>query len=203
MKKTECVLFYTIMLASGSRGLVACGVVAVRVTRCPIFMVPANSRTPRKRNPRGRPRKFHEPSRPITVTLPERTLEILSELGSDRGRAIVAVADSFAERRHLPRPRVEVVQVAGGISVILIGPCPALSEIDALRAIEVSPGRYLLTTAPGTPISALEVELTDLVESGDTSPHDKALLDELTQVLRRQRRRKGIRKAEILFVEEG
>lgn len=163
-------------------------------------MPAVTSRIPRKPNPRGRPRKFHEPSRPVTVTLPDRTLEILSELGPDRGRAIVAVADSFAERRQLPRPRVELVSVSPELSVILIGPCPPLSEIESLRTIEVSPGRFLLTVSPGTPISALEVELADLVEHPSLSPADEALLQELMQVLRSQRRRKNITKAEILFV---
>ena len=41
---------------------------------------------------RGRPRKFTRPSRTITLTLPEDTLEALAGLDPDVGRAIVRLA---------------------------------------------------------------------------------------------------------------
>src|SRR4029079_11482540 len=39
----------------------------------------------------GRPRKFAQPSRPVTVTLPEDTLTRLGTIDADLGRAIVAL----------------------------------------------------------------------------------------------------------------
>jgi len=53
---------------------------------------------------RGRPRKFQEASRPVTVTLPQRTLELLSTFDEDRGRAIVKVTDAVAPRRSGAHP---------------------------------------------------------------------------------------------------
>jgi len=46
-----------------------------------------------KENKGGRPRKFAEPSRPITITLPEKTLRSLERIDTDRGRAIVKVTE--------------------------------------------------------------------------------------------------------------
>ena len=44
---------------------------------------------PDKKNGGGRPPKFDEPSRPITLTLPESTLEGLRQIDADRGQAVV------------------------------------------------------------------------------------------------------------------
>ena len=42
----------------------------------------------------GRPPKFDEPRRPVTVTLPKRTLSALAALDADRARAIVKLVDA-------------------------------------------------------------------------------------------------------------
>lgn len=161
------------------------------------------NRPARRRNPRGRPPKFQEPSRPVTVTLPERTIQALSRLGDDRARSIVLVTDAFATEQGLPRPAVEIVRVGPGLAVILAGRCAALSAIEGLRPIEISPGRFLLTITPGTPAETLEVELADLASESEASPDERAVLEDLVAVLRSQRRRRGLSKAEILFVEPG
>lgn len=161
----------------------------------------SSNRPARRRNPRGRPPKFQEPSRPVTVTLPERTIETLSRLGEDRARSIVLVADAFAAEQGLPRPAVEIVTVGAGLAVILTGRCRLLDSIAGLRPIEITPGRFLLTVTPGTPAETLEVELADLVSESDATPDERAVLTGLVEVLRSQRRRRSLWKAEILFVE--
>lgn len=155
----------------------------------------------RRRNPRGRPPKFQEPSRPVTVTLPDRTIETLSRLGDDRARSIVLVTDAFAAEQGLPRPAVEIVTVGVGLAVILTGRCPALTAIEGLTPVEINPGRFLLTVAPGMPAETLEVEIADLASESGTSAEERAVLEGLVAVLRSQRRRRSLSKAEILFVE--
>lgn len=138
----------------------------------------------------------------MTVTLPERTIQALSRLGEDRARSIVVVTDAFAAERGLPRPAVEIVTVGAGLAVILTGRCRALGAIEGLRPIEINPGRFLITIAPGTPAETLEVEIADLAsEEAGASPDERAVLEGLVAVLRNQRRRRGLSKAEILFVE--
>ena len=137
----------------------------------------------------------------MTATLPERTIETLSRLGEDRARSIVLVADAFAAEQGLPRPPVEIVTVGTGLAVILTGRCAALDTVDGLRPIEITPGRFLLTVTPGTPAETLEVELADLASEADVSADERAVLEGLVEVLRSQRRRRGLWKAEILFVE--
>ena len=48
-----------------------------------------------KKNRTGRPAKFAEPSRPVTVTLPERILDLLAAVDSDRAQAIVKTVEAI------------------------------------------------------------------------------------------------------------
>jgi hypothetical protein len=156
----------------------------------------AGTRTP------GRPAKFDEPSRPVTLTLPVRTLEQLGTIQRDRARAVVQATDAFVGGEG-PRPApVEVVPVGSDAAIILVSACPALASIPCLRAIEVSHDRYLLTIVPGTALETLEVQIADLIDDLATTPsEDRLLLVRLREVLRNGRRVGGLRKAEILFVD--
>ena len=53
----------------------------------------------------GRPAKFAEPSRPVTVTLPERILDLLAAVDSDRAQAIVKAVEAISEP-HQESPRL-------------------------------------------------------------------------------------------------
>ena len=117
----------------------------------------------KKRKLIGRPPKFEEARRPITVTLPERTLQQLAAINPDRARAIVkatAVTLGFKSKNRSP---VEVVEVYPGQAMIVVGPSKRLQEIEFLRMVEISPARYLLVISTGTPIEALEVAVQDLI----------------------------------------
>ena len=48
----------------------------------------------------GRPAKFAEPSRPVTVTLPERILDLLAAVDSDRAQAIVKTVEAISAPRQ-------------------------------------------------------------------------------------------------------
>ena len=153
------------------------------------------------RNTGGRPRKFHEASRPVTVTLPERTLHGLSMIDKDRARAIVRVVDAVSKATAPAGPGVEVVEIKKGAGYILVGSDKTLKQIPWLQLVEVTPSRYLLSIPTGTAVESLEVAILDLLEHlpPGEEPERKLLL-RLREVLKHQRIGSTVSRAEILFV---
>jgi len=99
-------------------------------------------------------RSSTKPRRPVTVTLPERTLARLAAVDNDRATAIVKLVDSALPRRTAGA-RFDVVEVAPGAAIILVDRAAPLRKIPWLKLAELSPGRHLLTVVPGTPIESL------------------------------------------------
>lgn len=154
------------------------------------------------RNLGGRPRKFMEASRPITITLPDRILHTLDALGPDRARAIVRAVDQLQPpSRKPPPPAVEVVEVAKGTGIILVGPTARVRKISGVRLLEVVPQRYLLTLLGGFTPSDLEVCLSDILHDEPTlHEQDRELITSLHAHLRQFRRGQKVTRAEMLFV---
>jgi len=155
-----------------------------------------------KRTAGGRPPKFSEPRRPVTVTLPDRTLAQLAAIDEDRARAIVKITDTVAgggRRRFRP---VELVEMAQGKSLIVIGPSQSLKRIPWLKLIEIAPTRYLLTIPSGTAVESLEVALSDLLKGPDMqhNERERIILQELMNLIGHQRRTKRMSKAEVLII---
>lgn len=151
----------------------------------------------------GRPKKFNEASRPVTVTLPERTLRQLHRIDEDRAQAIAKVVDIVAGSVTHPMKPVEVVKVASGKAIIVVGPSKSLRQIAWLHLVEIAPTRYLLSLPTGTPIESLEVAILDLLENLPAKETEEAvLLKELRACLSHQRRRKTMSKGELLFIDE-
>jgi hypothetical protein len=148
----------------------------------------------------GRPPKFMEPRRHVTVTLPERTLATLERVDSDRARAIVKVTDATAADAGR-RITVEVVEVSPGLGIIIVGPSRVLLKIRGLRLVEVAPTRFLLAVPPGTSIDSLEVNISDLLDDITLEDWERPLLSRLRDLIRRIRRQGVVSKAEMLFVD--
>jgi hypothetical protein len=155
-----------------------------------------------KRTAGGRPPKFSEPRRPVTVTLPDRTLSQLAAIDEDRARAIVKITDAIVkgDRRRL-RP-VELVEMAPGKSLIVVGPSQALKRIPFLKLIEIAPAHYLLTIPSGTAVESLEVALQDMLNEPKIQNDEReyAIILELINLIGHQRRTNRMSKAEILIV---
>jgi hypothetical protein len=148
----------------------------------------------------GRPPKFDEPRRPVTLTLPERTLARLAAVDADRATAIVKLVDSLLPASN-GRRLVDVVEVAPGAAVILVAPSRYLRRIPWLRLAELSPGRHLVTILPGTPIDSLEVAIFDLLESLPASEdYERTILHEFRRLISAGRREQNITKYEMLYV---
>jgi len=153
-------------------------------------------------HPGGRPPKFKEPSRPITVTLPDRILENLRGIDADRAKAIVKAVDVVSARLSSPRDPVEMVEMAPGVSLLVVPTNQSLRAIPWLRMIEVAPTRHLLLIEPGTPIEKVEVALSDLIEDAtNATPHEVPMLASLREKLGVMRRGGTLTKAEVLCVE--
>ncbi len=155
------------------------------------------------KHPGGRPRKFSEPSRPITITLPDRTLDQLDRAGSDRARSIVEAVDRMMGPGDEDLTRIQIIGGNPGSGVLLVPPSKSLGTIPWLRMIEVAPGRNLITIVPGVPIEKVEIALLDLIEKARTAfPDELELLEGLRGKIGNFRRGEKIAKSEILVVGE-
>lgn len=154
-----------------------------------------------KKNAGGRPRKFAEPSKPITVTLPDRILSMLNLVDPDRAQAITKATEAYLAPKGRKQPAVEVIDVAPGTSLIVVGPSVKLQSLPWLRMVEIAPARYLITIATGTPIETLEVGLSDLLdELKPDEVTDREILTELIRWIKTLRRGRNVSKAELLLV---
>ena len=151
----------------------------------------------------GRPPKFREPRHPVTMTLPERILDCLAEIDSDRTRAVVKVTEAVIGTGRGKFKPVELVEMAPGKSLIVVGPSKALRKISWLKLIEIARARYLVTVPSGTPIEALEVALRDLFHNPELQKNEreKAVLNELLNLIGHHRRSQHLSKEEILVIE--
>ena len=160
---------------------------------------PAAGQTPRRS---GRPPKFAEPRRPITVTLPERTLAQLESIDTDRALAIARAAEAFVGLCRPVSKNVELIEIAPGKAMIFVGPSPSLRRIPWLQLLETTPGRNLLIIPSGTAVDSLEVEILDLLEKGQAMrAGERSLLEELRSLLGTLRRTQRISKAEIIVFD--
>lgn len=156
---------------------------------------------PTHRSPRGRPPKFLGPRRPVTLTLPERTLQGLASIDPDRARAIVKATDAALNGSPGSRAQVELFEVGPRTSLIVVGYSRYLQRIPWLGLVELAPGRFILTVPSGTPVDSLEIALGDVLEEIPArEAGERATLDELRQVLRRVRRSQTVSKVEILVL---
>ena len=150
----------------------------------------------------GRPPKFKEIRRPITVTLPERILESLERVNPDRALALVKCIEASLGTETGEEKPVELIEVLPGKALIVVNSNRSLSQIEWLRMVEIAPARYLLVLPPGMPIERLEVEMRDLIESPESkNSGERNLLEQLHKILTQHRRQKGISKAELLLVD--
>ena len=155
-----------------------------------------------RKNSGGRPRKFGEPSRPVTLTLPESTLRELQHIDPDRGHAIVKLTKRVLRSEGAAQPLVEIVEMATDTGLVVIGPSRVLRQISFLHLIEVAPARYLLALDPGHDFRALEIAINDVLD--DVPEHEKRereLVVQLLEHIRKLRKTERVSMAEILFVK--
>lgn len=149
----------------------------------------------------GRPAKFAEPSRPVTVTLPERVLRLLATVDSDRAKAIAKLADFSLVMNGNPLKPVATVTIAEGRAIILVNFSEQLKRLPWLRLIEVAPARHLISIRSGTSIETMELAMRDLLEDlSKEKSVEREMLEALVKIIRESRRTKTTWKEEILFI---
>jgi hypothetical protein len=149
----------------------------------------------------GRPPKFPEPSRPITVTLPERILRKLQMIDNDRGAAISKAADHFIPDTESQANLLEIVPINDSNGLIVISYSQILGQLPHVQLIEVSPQRYIISMKPGTSVDSFELALKDIIENEPIkATTELQLLQNLCKILTKIRREQGMQKAEILLV---
>jgi hypothetical protein len=149
----------------------------------------------------GRPLKYGEPSRPITVTLPESVLQGLEQIHHDRGQAIVKLTAAALNSARTSPPQVEIVEMAERTGLLVVGRCEALMRIPFLHLVEVAPDRFLLALDPGNDFRTLEIAVQDMLDDlpNDANP-ERELLMQLLAHIRQMRKSARVSMAEILFV---
>ncbi len=147
----------------------------------------------------GRPPKFQEKSRPVTMTLPLRALETLRSVDPDRSRAVAKLAARAAEEAA-GRPAVEVVEMAPRRGLIVVSNHRALNGVEGLRLVEIAPSRFLITLGKSLSVESLEIRLQDLLDETEAPSEDRAFLADLLALIRRQRRDRTVSKEEILII---
>jgi hypothetical protein len=156
-------------------------------------------KTSDKRTTAGRPPKFNEVRRPVTVTLPRRILDLLAEVDADRARAIARVTEAAVGVDRPEKRQIELVEIGPEQCVVVVSQSEYLRKIPWLKLVEISPARNLIIIPPGTSIEAVEVALLDMIEDKATDPKAVAMLDQLRAIFSRLRREGRITKGEIIF----
>lgn len=151
--------------------------------------------------PAGRPRKFAEPTRVVTVTLPESTLASLATIDEDRARAIARVTE-LAMAGETPGALVEVNKVTPTLGMITVPYCRYLTTIPGLNLVQVQPSRYLIVITSGSPLSLIELTIADaLDELGPEEARDREILTRVLHHLRDFRRLRRVNTAEVILLE--
>ena len=158
-----------------------------------------NEQSDRKKSG-GRPRKFAEPSRPITLTLPESTLRELQQVHPDLSHAIVKLARRALYSGDEQKPLVEILKTSDEDGIIVVGPSQALSQISFLHLVEVAPARYLLALDFGYDFKSLEIAINDVLDDVPQSDkRERELLVQLRQHIKSLRKSDSMSRAEIIF----
>lgn len=149
----------------------------------------------------GRPPKFLEPSSTLTITLPDRILQELETIESDRAKAIVKCVEAVISELPDRAKGFEIVDIAEDHGLLILGPSAALRTIPWLQMVEIKPARFLISVPAGTGIAELEVAILDLLEAlPEEQVQEKAMLTELRHQLALARRQNLMSSREILLV---
>jgi hypothetical protein len=162
---------------------------------------PVKTLSRKTRSPGGRPRKFSEPSQPVTVTLPLSTIEQLSSIDHDRAKAIVRATRHATGNGGKEDVTVDVLITSPGHGLIVVGNSRYLQEVDCIRLVRVDDHRNLISVATGTPVAMVEITLRDLLETIPSSEvRERTIIRDVAELLRKTRQSGNMKKEEIMIV---
>ena len=152
----------------------------------------------------GRPPKFVGPSTRITLTLPNRTLARLAEIGSDRAKSIVKAVDAVIDADDagpLPTP-VRKLPFGPGESILCLADNRLLRSIPWLSLVEIGPGRHVIALDDEITVEKFEIALGDLLDEPPAGTREEEIVAvrALLDMVRAPRRRNVLRTKSLLVV---
>lgn len=133
---------------------------------------------------RGRPRKFTEPSRAVTLTLPEATIAALASVDDDLSRAVVQVT----QREVAKHPRASArLATFGRRAVITVHPSRVLEERTGIVLVPLTDGRALISFDESMSIERLELQLRDALEHDSLAKPDREVFKGIADLLKHAR----------------
>lgn len=152
-----------------------------------------------KRSNLGRKPKFQEPSSSITITLPDRILQQLNRVDTDRAKGIVKCVENTLSTNL--ENTVKVLKISDKEGILTVGPCNILSDIPHIKLIEISPLHYIISKPSGTPVEMIEIALIDLIEKvSDDQREEKEMLMNIRNHLKSHRKNDSLQTMEIILL---
>ena len=141
------------------------------------------ARTPSGR--RGRPRKFRQPSRAVTLTLPEDVIDVLRSIDTDLSRAVASAVMRLSEAPRLP---AEIASYGPDRSVIVVPHSRTLESWTGAELLPLRDGRALLAFGGGLTVPEFELRLSDALADPALDDEDRTVFDAIARILRVARR---------------
>jgi hypothetical protein len=137
------------------------------------------------RRRRGRPRKFSEASRTVTLTLPESVISTLLALHHDLSQAIVGLTRRTKARKN--RKGADLL-VFGRRAVITVRPTPSLELRAGVQLVPLPDGRALISFDDVDSLPALQLSIADALDDPSMTDADRSVYESLSDILREARR---------------
>ena len=134
---------------------------------------------------RGRPHKFSRPARTVTMTLPDDVIEVLGQVDTDLGRAVVRLAMPL---RNRPQSPLAEIATFGTRAVIIVPPSQVLATMAGVELVPLADGRALISLDENTTLSEFELSVRDTLDRRDLDASERSLLGALGDMLREARR---------------
>jgi hypothetical protein len=134
---------------------------------------------------RGRPRKFHQPSRSLSLTLPTDVIAALQTVDPDLSRAIVRVVQTSAPGSFRAAPELNTY---GSRAVISVPSARILETQIGVELVPMAEGRALVSFDEGLSIADLELRIGDVLDDPAVVGEDRATFEALGEMLRHARR---------------
>jgi hypothetical protein len=149
---------------------------------------------------RGRPKKFHRPSRSLSLTLPNDVIAALQAVDPDLSRAIVRVVQTTAPGSFRAKPELNTF---GSRAVISVPSTRILESQIGVELVPMAEGRALVSFDEGLSIADLELRIGDVLDDPQLEDDDRATFAALGDMLRRARRNEtiAVRSRRIIVLE--
>jgi hypothetical protein len=138
------------------------------------------------RRGRGRPRKFDEPTRVVSLTLPESVIASLTDLHGDLGHAVTRLARKVV--KHVPRRKPAELVMFGRRATISVQPSRTLARRLAVEFVPMPDGRALIAFDTPQTVAEFELRLHDALDDGAIAGDDRDACEAMRAILRDARR---------------